>query len=169
MWETTGDHVAKDVSDGLSLLQKAAGKNYGPALYEIAIRQIDGKDSPADPENGLETMRRASLFGSAKAQFFLGDRYETGTGVPLELDRARRQFRLCAAQGIGICQFRLARLLLDLPDRPERDYVQAVAWLQLASEQGIAVATDIASKETAKMTPAQTTWMTSLKAQLVRK
>jgi TPR repeat protein len=59
--------------------------------------------------------------------------------------------------------------LLDAPDRAERDYVQAVAWFQLAGEQGIPEARDIASRESAKLTPAQTGWMTTLKAQLVRK
>ena len=39
VWEITGDHVAKDPGDGLALIQKAAAKNYGPAMYEIAIRQ----------------------------------------------------------------------------------------------------------------------------------
>ncbi|HYL73050.1 MAG TPA: TonB family protein [Bryobacteraceae bacterium] len=169
VWETAGEHVAKDPNDGLVLIQKAAAKNYGPALYEIALRQIEGRDLPKDPEKGLEIMRQASVLGSPLAQFYLGNRYETGSGVPRELDRARRYFRLCAARGISRCQYRLGILLLDSPDRPERDYVQAVAWLQLASEQGIPEARDIASKEAAKLTPSQTNWMTTLKTQLVRK
>jgi TPR repeat protein len=59
--------------------------------------------------------------------------------------------------------------LFDAPDRPERDYVQAVAWFQLAGEQGIPEAKDIASKEAATLTSAQLNWVTTLKAQLVRK
>jgi len=47
--------------------------------------------------------------------------------------------------------------------------VQAVAWFQLAGEQGIAEARDIAANEAAKLTPAQTGWVTTLKAQLVQK
>ena len=46
-----------------------------------------------------------------------------------------------------MCQYRLGRLLLDAPDRPERDYVQAVALLQLAGEQGLQDAKNIASRE----------------------
>jgi TPR repeat protein len=114
-------------------------------------------------------MRQASILGSPQAQFYLGNRYETGSGVPRELDRARRYFRLCAAQGVPLCQYRLGRLLFDAAGRPERDYVQAVAWFQLAAEHGILEAKDIASQEAAKLTPAQTVWMASLKAQLVRK
>jgi TonB family protein len=168
VWEVAGDHVTKDPVDGLALIQKAAAKNYGPALYEIAIRQIDGRDLPADEQKGLETMRHASLLGSTRAQFYLGNRYEKGSGVPREPDRARRYFRLCAAQGVSMCQYRLGTLLLDAPDRHERDYVQAVAWMQLAGEQDIPEARDIASREAAKLTPAQMGWVNTLKTQLVR-
>jgi TPR repeat protein len=169
LWETTGEHIPENLADGLTLIQKAAAKNYGPALYEIAIRQIDGRDLPKDAEKGLEMMRQASVLGSPLAQLYLGDKYETGSGVPRELDRARRYFRLCAAHGVPMCQYRLGRLLFDAPDRPERDYVQAVAWFQLAGEQDMPQAKDIALREAAKMTPAQMGWMASLKAQLVRK
>jgi hypothetical protein len=43
----------------------------------------------------------------------------------------------------------LGRLLLDAPDR-EREYIEALAWFQLAGEQGIPEAKDLASRETAK-------------------
>lgn len=115
----------------MALIQRAAAKNYGPAMYEIAIRQIEGRDLPKDVEHGLETMRQASVLGSPQAQFYLGNRYENGDGVPRELDRAHRYFRMCAAQGVAQCQFRIASLLFNAPDRPERDYVQAVAWFKL--------------------------------------
>jgi hypothetical protein len=45
----------------------------------------------------------------------------------------------------------------------------AVAWYQLAGEQGLGEAKEIAAREQAKLTPAQTNWVTTLKAQLVRK
>jgi TPR repeat protein len=114
-------------------------------------------------------MRQASVLGSAQAQFYLGNRYEKGDGLPRELDRARRYFRLCAARGVAQCQFRLASLLFNAPNRPERDYIQAVAWFQLAGDQGITEAKETALMEAAKFTPAQTNWLTTLKAQLVQK
>jgi TonB family protein len=169
LWETTGKHVAKNPADGLALIQKAAAKNYGPALYEIAIREIEGRDLPMNAGKGLEMMRHASTLGSPQAQFYLGNRYETGDGVPRDLDRARRYFRLCAAKEVALCQYRLGNLLLNNPGRPEHDYVQAVAWYQLAGDQGLQAAKEIASRETAKLTSAQMTWMTTLKGQLVRK
>jgi TonB family protein len=169
IWEIAGEHLPKDPDDGLVLIQKAAAKGYGPALYEIAIRQIEGRDLTKDAAKGLDTMRQASVLGSPQAQFYLGNIYENGSGVPREVDRARRYFRLCAAQGVPACQYRLGGLLLAASDRPERDYVQAVAWFQLAGEHGVPEAREIASKESAKLTAAQTAWMNTLKSQLVRK
>jgi TonB family protein len=168
-WEITGLHVARDPQDGLALIQKAAAKNYGPALYETGLRRIEGLDTSKDIETGLEEMREAATLGSTQAQYTLGGRYERGNGVPLELDRARRYFRLCAAQGVSMCQYRLGRLLFDEPDRPERDYVQAVAWFQLAGERGIQEAKDLAAKESATLTESQLKWVNTLKAQLVRR
>jgi TonB family protein len=168
-WEITGEHLPANVVDGWSLIQKAAAKNYGPALYEVAIRQLEGRDLPQDSEKGSDTMRQSAMLGSPQAQFYLGDKYEKGDGVPREVDRARRYFRLCATQGIALCQYRLGSLLLDNPDRLERDYVQAVAWFQLAAGQGMAEAQQIATRETANLTPGQSTWVNTLKAQLVRK
>jgi TonB family protein len=169
IWETAGDHVAKDLAHGLTLIQKAAAKNYGPALYQIALREIEGRDLPEDNEKGLDRMRHASLLGSSEAQYYLGNRYEKSVGVPRELDRARRYFRLCASQEISQCEYRLGNLMLDAPDRPQSDYVQAVAWMQLAAEQGMPAAREIASRETAKLTPAEAGWVTTLKTQLLRK
>jgi TonB family protein len=169
LWETTGEHVARNPKDGLALIQKAAAKNYGPALYEIATRRIEGRGLPKDAERGLEEMRQAAVLGSPQAQFYLGIRYETGSGVPRELDRAGRYFRQCAARGAGLCQYRLGNLLFKAPGRPERDYIQAIAWLQLAAEQGVPEAKDIVSRETALLTPEQTIWVKTLKDQLGRR
>jgi TPR repeat protein len=169
IWETKGEHGTNDPTDGLALIQKAASKNYGPALYEIALQRIHGQDRPNDIEKGLEEMRQASILGSSQAQFYLGNRYEKGNGVPREPERARGYFRLCAAQGVAMCRYRLGSLLLDTPDRPERDYVQAVALLQLAGEEGLQEAKDIATRETANLTPAQANWVNTLKTQLARK
>jgi TPR repeat protein len=161
--------VPKDPASGLVLLQKAADKDYGPAIYEVALRRFEGRDLPKDPDKALSEMIAASILGSAQAQYYLGHRFEKGLDVPVDLPRARRSFNLCATQGIAACQIRLARLILEMPDRRERDYVQAVAWLQLADEQKNPEAHALAFQETAKLTPAQSKWVDSLKPQLVRK
>lgn len=168
-WEIKGDHVAMDLADGLALVQKAAAKNYGPALYEIGIRYMEGRDLAVDIERGLAMLHQATIFGSPQAQWYLGNWYEKGSGVPREPARARRYFRLCAAQGVPLCQFRLGRILFEAPDRRESDYMQAIALFQLAAEKGFDVAQEIVSKETPTLTPGQIAWVNTLKGQLVRK
>jgi len=169
LWLLNGEHGPKDEAAGLELIHKAAAKHYGPALYEIAIRRVYGRDLPADLDKGLQEMREAATLGSAHAQFHLGVRYEKGDGVPRELDRARRYYRLCAAQGVAVCQYRLGRLLYDAPERREREYLQAIALIQLAAEQNMAEAKILASNETSKLTTEQRSSVEALKRQIVRK
>jgi TonB family protein len=168
LWKMRGEHGDQNLEEGIALLQKAAAKNYGPAMYEIGYKQVRGEDLPLDADKGLELLRRASMLGSTQAQFYLGNRYEKGDGVPVELDRARRYFRLCAATGTPLCQLRLAILILSSPDRPERDLVQAIAWLQFAAEK-LPEAREFLDRESATLTAAQLEWAGSLKKNLLRK
>ena len=169
LWEMDGEHLAKDPEDGLALIQKSAAMDFGPALYIVALRRIEGQDQPQDVEKGLAQMGHAAEQGSTQAQFYLGNRYEKGDGVPLDLGQARRFFRLCAADGVAMCQYRLGGLLINEPGRTEDDYAQSVALFQLAAEQGLQQAKDLASQETAKLTKAQSELVGTLKRQLVHK
>lgn len=58
---------------------------------------------------------------------------------------------------------------LDLPQRQERDLVQAIAWLKLAADQGHAEARNLVDKESFSLTPEQVSAVLRLKAQLVHK
>jgi TonB family protein len=169
LWKIKGTFVAQDEEGGLDLIQKAAAKNCGPALYEVGIRRFEGRELAKDEALGLEQLRSAVVLGSPQAQFYLANRYEKGIGVPQEPDRARRYFRLCATQGVALCQYRLGSMLMEAPERRERDYVQAVALFQLAADQGLAPAKEAASRETPNLTQAQVSWVKTLKEQLVRK
>ena len=83
------------------MIQKAAARNYGPALYEVAHGRIDRNGLPQDVDQGMKEMRAAATLGSLQAPFQLGNRHAKGDGVPRELDRARRYYRLCATQGVA--------------------------------------------------------------------
>ena len=72
---------------------------------------------------------------ASRGAFFLGSVYARGGLLPQSPEQARQYFRFCALQGESVCQVRLAKLLLDKPDREERDFLQAVAWLELAADQ----------------------------------
>ena len=162
-----GDGVPKDPAEGEALIRKAADKNYGPALFDVGIALYEGKSGPSETNNGLRMIRDAATLGSYEAQLFLGDRDERGVDTPVDLSRARRYFNLCAAAGQTVCQVRLAKLLLGLPSRQEREYIQAVAWLQLAADQGQEEARMLIEKEDARLTLEQSNWVKRLKPQLV--
>lgn len=161
-----GQFVDKDPDQGILLIKGAAEKNYAPAMFDLGVLCLDGQLVPRDMEKGLKLFHEAALLGSAQAQYHLGRRYEAGSGLPRDFERARHYFRLCAARGDSNCQLRLGKLLLDLPAREERDYVQAIAWLQLAAARGNGEAKTIADAEVPKLTQAQEEWMIKLKAQL---
>lgn len=165
----TGDGVPKDPAQAEVLIRKASDKNYGPALFEVGLASYEGKWGAAEKDRGMRMIHDAAILGSYQAQFFLGDRDEWGTDGPIDLGRARRYFGLCASAGQAACQLRLAKLLLGLSNRQERDYIQAVAWLQLAADQGQPEARNLIDTEAPQLNPEQNNWVKKLKAQLVHK
>jgi TonB family protein len=168
VWLDAGDLEPKNPDRSRDLLMRAAAKHYGPALFVTGKMYLNGHGVNADPQRGWQMIRDASLLGSAEAQFFLGTHYEAGDGVERDIERAQRSFRLCAAAGQAPCQYRLASLLLTSPGRRERDYVQALAWLELAAAQGLAPANSVLDKERPKLTEKQIAWISDLKQQLVQ-
>jgi TonB family protein len=166
IWELEGDVLPKDVAAGLAQIQKAADKNYGPALSFTGNSKMQGDFFPKDVSKGLSLIHEAAVLGSNQAQFTLGDKYTKGDGVDVDIERAKRYFRLCAAAGTPDCQLRLAKLLIDMPEHSEQDWLQGVAWLQLAEGHDLAAAKPVAAAETAKLTPQQAQWVVRLKAQL---
>ena len=168
VWMAAGDLEPKNADRSRDLVMKAAAKHYGPALFAVGKMYLDGTGTSANPERGWQMIRDASLLGSVEAQFFLGAHYEAGDGVERDVERAQRAFRLCAAAGQAPCQYRLASLLLASPGRRERDYVQAIAWLELAGSQGLAPANSLLDKERPNLTGKQIVWISDLKQQLVQ-
>jgi TonB family protein len=168
-WKIKGEHVPQNEAEGLAWMQKAAAARYGPALYEVGKRHMEGRDLPMDFAKGLEEVRAAASLGSIGASYYLAARYEKGDGLARDVGQARTYYRLCAARSVPSCQYRLGRLLLDEAGRKERDYVQAVALLQLASEGGLTEAKEPAAAESARLTPAQRKAVASMKVQIVQK
>ncbi len=169
LWNLNGERGPKDVPAGLDLLEKAAAEDHPEALYQLARRHLDGQDVPADAAKGWKEMHAAARLGHRGAQFYLGSIYEKGGPLPANPARARDHYRLCAAQGVGLCQFRLARLLLEQPERRDREYIQALAFLQLAAAANIDGAAPLLAAESPKLTPDQVKWIDSLKREIARK
>jgi hypothetical protein len=129
---------------------------------------MEGRRLPKDPDKGLELVRNAAILGNRRAQFFLGVAYLSGYGLPQDTERAHQNFRLCAAVGETPCQVQLAKLLLDSAPKEERDYLQAIAWLQLAAEDRNDEARLILDQQRTPLSPQQISWVKKLKSQLVQ-
>jgi TonB family protein len=164
-----GDGVEQDRDGALRLIFEAAQKGYPSAMFDIGRMMMEGRRIKKDPERGLELVRNAGILGNRRAQFFLGVAYESGYGVPQDAERAHQNFRLCAAVGETSCQVRLAKMLLENACREERDFLQAIAWLELAAEDRNDEARLLLSQEQKSLTAKQISWVEKLKSQLMQK
>jgi TonB family protein len=162
-----GDGFPRDPEQALRLIVEAAEKNFAAAMYEEGRMLLEGRRLPKDPDKGLELVRNAAVLHNRPAQFYLGGAYERGDGLPQSPEQARQYYRLCALQGETICQVRLARLLLDKQDREDRDYLQAIAWLELADEKGDPLARLLLEQERPGLSDAQIDWVNRLKEQFL--
>lgn len=162
----SGDGFPRDPDLALHLILEAAGKYYAAAMFDEGRMLLEGRRLDKDPERGLELVRNAAVLRNRAAQFFLASEYESGGLLPQSPEQARQYFRLCALQGETVCQARLAKLLLDKPEREERDYLQAIAWLELASEQGDVQARLLLEPERPALSETQLDWVDKLKTQI---
>jgi len=164
-----GDGVPQDRDHAFRLIVEAAKESYPSAMFDTGRMMMEGRRVAKDPERGLELVRNAAVLGNRRAQFFLGVAYLSGYGVPQDMERAHQNFRLCATVGETPCQVRLAKLLLDNAPREERDFLQAIAWLELAAEGRNDEAKLLLDQERTPLSPEQLSWVKKLKTQLVQR
>jgi Domain of unknown function (DUF4384)/Sel1 repeat len=81
----------------------------------------------------LAADRAAAAAGDPAALVRLAERYETGAGVPFDLEVATALFELAAERGDAVAQYRLG-LLQAGGLAPEADPAEAYQWLRLAAE-----------------------------------
>lgn len=157
-----GEGIPQDRDQSFRLVIEAARANYPSAMFDAGRMMMDGRRIAKDPEKGLELVRNAAILGNRRAQFFLGVAYLSGYGLPQDTDRALQNFRLCAAVGESPCQVQLAKALLG------SDYLQALAWLQLAAEERNDEARLLLDQQSAPLSPQQISVVAKLKSQLIR-
>lgn len=163
-----GDGYARDSDLAFRLILDAADRHYPGAMYEVGRLTMEGRRLAKDPERGLELVRNAAVLRNRRAQFFLGAAYASGDRVPKDPERAAQYFRMCAAEGETPCQVGLAKLLLDRPEREERDLIQAIAWLELSEERGNPEAKLILDQNRAALSPKEVSWASKIKPQLTQ-
>ena len=125
-----GAPARADVADGLGA--------YWRGHYVAALREF-------------QPLARA---GDAAAQFYLGEMYEDGRGVPQNDAEAAKWYRKSAEQGDATAQFNLGFIYGEGEGVPQ-DYVQAHMWSNLAAAQGNELARKSRDIDEKRMTPAQ--------------
>jgi hypothetical protein len=108
----------------------------------------------------IDWLQKAAGQNNTQAMFDLGVMYLNGDGVETDLQRARELFTTVAQRKSPGAQIMLAQMYAT-GKGVQQDYVQAVAWLTVAIDQGRLKSTDAASVKafrdglTAGMTPEQ--------------
>ena len=104
-----------------------------PEVLSLFLSARDG-DTAA-----LVRLTTLALSGDAAAQFWLGNMYRRGEGVPKDAVQAVNWYRKAAEQGDAAAQFNLGNMYGRGEGVP-KDAVQAVNWYRKAAEQGDASA-----------------------------
>ena len=87
----------------------------------------------------LREWRPLAEQGIADAQFYLGQMYLKGEGVPQNDKTAIKWYTLAAKQGDAFAQYNLGQMYRKGEGVPQDDKT-AVKWYRLAAEQGVAAA-----------------------------
>lgn len=168
-----GKLVPKDEEKALGLLRSAAKSGDGNAIAYLALAVMDGQIT-GDKNRAIRDVREASVMGSILAQLWLGRAHLTGTHVEKDQDRAKRQFRLCAARKNAECQLLLGQTMLNGATNREQSglrehaYLQALAWLSLAKTAGQKEADTLLEPHLSQLDDKQKAWVRRLEGQLIR-
>ena len=73
--------------------------------------------------------------GNAKAQFYIGEMYRDGVGVPQDYAEAAKWLHKAADQGYASAQYALGMWYSDGDGEPE-DFAEAAKWFRKAADQG---------------------------------
>ena len=107
----------------------AKGENAGPFKDALAAHKR------GDYATVLSVLRPLAAQGDARGQYYLGDMYGKGQGVPQDYKEAVRWYGLAAAQGNANAQYTLGVMYRYGQGAPH-DYKEAVRFFGLAAAQG---------------------------------
>ncbi|MBV9264680.1 MAG: TonB family protein [Acidobacteriaceae bacterium] len=118
-------------------LKELADQHFGPAMYEIGKRQISGDDGlKIDVPAGIKIMQEAADLDDADAAEDLAFMYARGEHVGRDLEQSRYYFELCGRAGRADCQYQVAQSVLQDARTSDDQRAYALAWAQLAADQG---------------------------------
>jgi TPR repeat protein len=126
---SSAENVDQDHFTGISWYLKAGEQGDARALMTLGHLFGGGLDHMA-----TASFRRAAQLGVAEAQFFLGQQYSAGKGVPQDFYQAFAWFSRAGEQGYAQAQSAMGSCYLT-GNGVARNFSQALAWFQKAADQ----------------------------------
>jgi TPR repeat protein len=120
----------RDFEKAVYWYQRAAGRGYVPAQYEVARLQFEGLVVPRDIDEMMYWLWRAALSGHAASQVMLGAVYEYGEpGVAANYTEALKWYLVAAKLGPPELQTRALKLADRVSARMTSEQIEAARWL----------------------------------------
>jgi uncharacterized protein len=120
----------RDFEKAVYWYQRAAGRGYVPAQYELARIQFEGLVVPRDIDEMMFWLWRAALSGHADSQIMLGAVYEYGEpGVAANFTEALKWYLIAERLGAPKLQPRAAKLAERVRGKMADSQISAAIWL----------------------------------------
>ena len=95
-----GGGVEKDLEASAMWYKKAAELNSASGLYAVAVYALNGTGGmPQDEQEGLRLLMESAELGHKRSMYVIGQRYENGDGLDMDMEMAVHWYSESAALG----------------------------------------------------------------------
>ena len=129
--------IPTNVPRAVEHFRKSAEGGFPLAQATLGSLCLKGLEIPGyDVRKGIELLSAAARSRSLSARFNLGMAYYNGDGVPRDVDKAARWFRLAVKQNFSEAQYTLGVLLVEGDEGFAKNQAEGLGLLRLAAAQG---------------------------------
>ncbi|MGV7032657.1 SEL1-like repeat protein [Methylobacterium symbioticum] len=122
----------------LAKLKQHALDGDGLAVWELAMREAEGRGLNRDLALSAKLFEKLAAAGYAPAQYKLGGQYEKGAGLVRDLAQAKLWYGRAAEQGHARSMHNLAVIYAENPAAGGKpDYASAASWFRQGAEHGV--------------------------------